>query len=476
MALKTEGKRSKRIQILKKCISCVYRLLCFVGLLVQVVSITKTYLTYEIATKLTIGVDHILRIPDYTICTTFVPLLDAKWVRDVKKLDVGRDFLNVSRVVTVQEILEKTPAPSHLLTSCMTRSKDTYGVNFHLKNQCLQHFNITKSVFKEFVCYTLKIKTNSSIDLKKITFSRRLSRVVFIFNLDSSFNAVMSLKPMVHITGSLPYTTSSFSMEHSRKVYGQPNSTPNFNTIKTSYTKYVISRLPPPFASRCRSYKESDDVLGNTRDDCIQTCLKGTTPKALGKVPFTSFIQQPIDMKQISMEDLKIRNISYILNKLEHACQSQCSQLDCFLTFTVTSGTTEIDVKMRLLVYSPNSPDLVVQEEEAFKFLDFLIFIASCVGSWLGLSFLSFDPIDLYEIIFSYTRKDKVSEVTTSSLCRRKSIFPESRTSHNFNVKSELESYREYNRRLLSYLETTRKKEMNELRQEMKSFRIQFQH
>ena len=465
----------QRIKLLKKCLSCVYRLICFVGLLVQVATVTKTYLEYPTSTKLTIDVDHYLKIPDFTICMSVVSILDSKWVRQAKRLDVKRDSDNVSQVLSVQEILDETPSSHHIMDSCMTRSSNSYQVFFHQGTRCLNVFNITKSVFGEYVCYTLELKTNSTIDLRKITFSRRLSRVLFIFNLNDSLSSVMTLKPMVHMPGSFPYKTASFSMTHNRKPYGQPDLLPNFNTIKSSYTKYVISRLPPPFGSKCRNYSATSDVdYPMTKEDCIQKCLLRSVPQELGKVPFTSAIRVPVKLIQLSMLDMDDDATSAILNRLELDCRSQCSQLDCHSTFTITSGFTEVDVKMRLLVYSPNSPDLLLQEEEAFRFLDFLIFVSSCVGSWLGLSFISFDPVDLYEIMTSWSKSvSNQVEPKRTGLVRRRSIFTDKRTCLNFNVTRELESYKEYNRRLLSSLETTRKKEMSLLRQELQAFKKQ---
>lgn len=216
MFLKIAVEDERRKEIIKKCISVTYQLLCLIGLIVQCVSVTMTYFEYKTTTKINIDLRYEIEMPDYTICMSFTSLLDAVWVKQNKKLDLKREGNNVSRIVTIQEILDHTPDSRFLLDSCITRYPYSYKVQDHKGFQCLDQFDISKSVFGEFVCYTLSLKRRDSqmkYNTKKIIYSRRLSRIMYVFNLNhSTFDSVTVMKPMIHNTGTLPYITSSFSM------------------------------------------------------------------------------------------------------------------------------------------------------------------------------------------------------------------------------------------------------------------------
>ena len=444
-------------RIAKKVISRLYLMACLTGLTVQVVTVSISYFGYETQTKLNIRVSYDLIAPDLTMCVKF---------RDMQTSSMTiREALFSSRNATTSP---------YIISKCMTRSNHSYNYEILDARSCLDIFSVSKSVYLEYVCYRISMKSRQQFrDLRKVMYSRHWSRMMLMFYIDFGFmKSVKLMKLLIHDRADTPYITSSYCMTFEVQD-------PNHSTFKSSYTMYQIQRLASPYTSHCRNYTADSGNRFMTRESCIQECLMRRVIPKTGLAPFSSFVSEPLPIRQITMNDVKQNaSISQTLVRLESECEGECSQLDCDVDFLITHSESLLEQESKMIVFTPNSPDILVHEEIAFRLVDFLIFIASCFGSWLGLSFLHFNPIDVYEHIIQIARimrqdernllrrnhrkqHDLVTSPPHGTAFTRRSLFNTRR------VASPPRPCKEYCRDLVSFVDHKCRRQMNDLRMQI---------
>lgn len=433
---------------------------CLTGLTVQVVTVSISYFGYQTLTKLNIHISYDLFTPDLTMCVKFLEIKASN--------------------MTIREVIISSPNATTfppIISKCMTRSNDSYKVLFWDSGSCQEIFAVNKRIFQEFVCYTISVRSPHQFrDLRKIVYSRKWARVLLMFYVDPGFlKSIERIKLMIHDHMNTPYITSAYGMTFEARD-------PHHHTLTTSYTMYRIHRLASPYMSHCRNYSEESRNKFMTRESCIQECLMRRLIHNMSLVPFTAFVTEPLDLRQMSMIDLQNVSVSQTLNQEEDECEGKCSQLDCDVDFIITHSESLLERESKMIVFTPDSPDILVHEEVSFRLVDYLIFIASCFGSWLGLSFLHLNPIDVYEHIIQIThmmRQQREGEHQRENQLRvhrkqhdlvtipnhaaftRKSLFNTRR------LTSPPQPCKEYCRDLVSFVHLKCRREMNDLRMQI---------
>lgn len=408
---------------LRNCLNRTWNILSFAGFLYQVTAISIIYFNYEVDNNVSIEssttspLSSSITYPDYTVCFDTESLVDEKVINSITIDETNGPLVNL----TIEQIFKSTPDTNDLVESCVSRrspSDRTSSSNGHdlslrprmyPKSDCYKMFEVTKSVFEEHTCYTINPKGDERLKskLRPIVYSGKWSRILYLFYLnDKQFARVNTIKPLIHPRKTLPYKTYAYSPWFARRWnYKSTRSNKytskvsEYNSFKSSNMVYKVHRLGPPYESRCFNYSQ---VTFTGQEDCIQKCLLSELMSKLSLLPFTTYIDKPIRMKQLSMSQLERENVSQIVQESDDVCFNKCQRPSCFSEISITSGEAELYSSLRLIVFTPSSPDIIVSEEIAFKLLDYLIYLFSCFGSWWGLCWFTLNPIKLYDAIKTF--------------------------------------------------------------------------
>lgn len=418
----------KRPFDLRRLIQRPWNLFCTIGFIYQVCAVSVVYFNYEVNNSISVEssagspLASSIEFPDYTVCFDTESLIDPKVIR-TGSID---PFTNPIANLTIQQMLDNTPTSDNLIDTCISRiglvdnshhstdskynSRALHRVQLYSKVNCYKLYNVTKGIFEEYTCYTIRLNSydHSKYNLRPIVNSGKWSRLLYMFHLNvSSFEKISLIKPLIHPPQSFPYVTSAYSTWFVRRshdynyfnsIYGRKfgldDSFPLYNSFKSSYNLYKIRRLKTPYESKCFNYTKFN-LHG--QEDCIQQCLLEQLTTNLHLVPFTSFIKTPMNLGQLTLSQLESGNSTKLLDLSDEICFSRCSHPSCFSQISITNGEAELYPSLRLIVFTPSSPDIVVTEEPTFPLLDYLIYLFSCFGSWFGLCWFTLNPVKLYD-------------------------------------------------------------------------------
>ena len=402
---------------LRNAVNRTWNTLSLSGFVYQVTAISIIYFNYEVDNNISIEsstaspLASSIVYPDYTVCFDTESLIDEKVINSVTLDETNGPLVNL----TIEQIFKSTPDTNDLIESCVSRrlpgdytsssnelDSSSTRARMYSKSDCYKMYEVTKSVFEEHTCYKINPKGEERVKskLRSIVYSGKWSRILYLFYLnDEQFDRVNTIRPLIHPRKTLPYKTYAYSPWFARRWKSSPRDKYSsklceYNSFKSSNMVYKIQRLGPPYESRCFNYS---GVSFTGQEDCIQKCLLSELMSKLARVPFTTYIDRPIRMKQLSMSQLERENVSRVVQVSDDLCFSKCHRPSCFSQISITSGEAELYSTLRLIVFTPSSPDIIVTEEVAFTLLDYFIYLFSCFGSWWGLCWFTLNPIKFYD-------------------------------------------------------------------------------
>lgn len=167
--------------------------------------------------------------------------------------------------------------------------------------------------------------------------------------------------------------------------------------MQAEYSTLTVYLLPPPFATQCSDYQNNN----GSRKSCFNDCIDREVQKTFGKVPFNVPRVQSCDLRPVNGEDISNVTFTKILDALEDRCDIFCSRMTCIDHFYTTSLQKEEKDEfgvVSLQVTAPKAAEITVTNTPTLTFTDFFVYVTSCFGTWFGLSVLSFQPSNVWQL------------------------------------------------------------------------------
>ena len=271
-----------------------------------------------------------------------------------------------------------------LLTNAIIRYPNVYLVQeFNTTETIRQNVDVSKFYVQEYVCYRLAIKTNDSLNFARVATAYEWPGMAFNyrFRIELTYKTT-SVVPVVHQGyNSLPH----FALMMARSV---PS---NGSDIRLSYQNIVTYSLQAPYKTNCRHYH---------RSACLSECVINRTLDTLNVFPYTCLIPELNNYnmsRPLFPHDLGNRTLMESYESIIGECLHKCSHATCHYIQTITrietvSKTTPFNTT-QVRVSIPTFPTIAIRYAARFGFLEYLIYIMSCVGTWLGISVLSLNPV-----------------------------------------------------------------------------------
>lgn len=91
----------------------------------------------------------------------------------------------------------------------------------------------------------------------------------------------------------------------------------------------------------------------------------------------------------MSVPDLENSTFYEMFSKIENICKLHCWRPNSEEIYYVTQVVdTEADTNIELSVYTPSQPTTITESYPEMELIDFVIYLSSCLGLWIGWSVL----------------------------------------------------------------------------------------
>lgn len=131
---------------------------------------------------------------------------------------------------------------------------------------------------------------------------------------------------------------------------------------------------------------------------CYSHCVRNGTLTKFNKLPFTSIVvdgDQEANHFHVSTNDVYNDTFGDLLNEIQYRCYLKCKAPDCETTYYVTKALPRPlyrrAVGVRLM--APREPTTNVANSPKMEFVEYVIFVLSSLGTWLGLSVFDLNKI-----------------------------------------------------------------------------------
>ena len=381
----------------------------FLGFIFQATTVSSQYFKYETRTQVYVQIPEKAVYHNIALCISYIDLMDAIRLKketgiEWKKMKLDFSNLYSERPVSIHQVFNYTPEAENAIDSCVVRTND-WMFKPMLGRDCQKHFNVTKFLTLEFMCYGIKPNNHPAVELSFVTQSLYFPFTMFEVGMQSSFSGADFVN-LVAYTGNYPFVSRNFaSLASLSSGPGAKNKTYNFFSL--FFSDYSIKQLPAPFDTRCRNL--STELQFTCKYDCLVRRYK-----SLKMMPVNSIIPDPLDYQILGYKDLQDPDILALVSKNDRECQKECFFSPCLQQYTKTTvepSFLEGEV-LRLGLRSPVDPDIETEAVPVMRFFELFSFLCSCFGTWFGISFMTMDHFRhaLFRAPASRSRKSKLAK------------------------------------------------------------------
>lgn len=157
-----------------------------------------------------------------------------------------------------------------------------------------------------------------------------------------------------------------------------------------SSQSYFLKRLPSPYTDKCVDYKRYGY---RNHHDAIRKCLNFEHVER-----YEEASDAQIFLMNTSYQNYRIRSREPENRDIWTKCLKEVMNADCeqelILTIIVRKVMPVLEVDgTHFSLSRSKSPSLRIQSKERIDDIDFITYILGALGSWLGFSFLNFNPV-----------------------------------------------------------------------------------
>lgn len=379
--------------------------ICVLGCLYQVWIVTRTYLAFDVATKVYIYLPETMNSPAISVCSNYSDLVHLPLARRKYRLEsrarhplTWAQRATLQSQVTVGDVFRLTPkslVPSagHLLAQCRVRSPSNYTISLMRNGQCNELFAVERFLLQESLCYMFRLRESVVEEKERVHNVNRLSQSLshnglFYKLYLSAGKWFLYWTSRMRIVAHTPKTLPFMSYSLSPLILREANTRFQLNKVIVTFSLVQIHLLPPPYVTNCD--------IGNMKNKCLNKCIHSLTLARLAKVPFSVVIRESditsglIDGKHriVGEREMADGATNSIIQNITFVCNSRCSRSNCYLDYTLTQPIKFKSLKRRFIVLEVGSisqPFVKIDTLPSFELNDYLLMIFSLCGFWLGL-------------------------------------------------------------------------------------------
>lgn len=350
---------------------------CTAGCAYQVIDISKRYFSYPTKRYMKVQVVIKLSPPGVSVCWSLkenVGSINNETTEDWKKLYKFLDTANVQTIISLMpsNVTVLNPDPG-----CVIRFTDqmSWRYPWYNREECHKLINVEKYLYRLTLCY--KFTPNAMIGQLN-TKHASLSPFIYMLLLDmETFLNMHAVTAYGHNSKSSPLFDSVFSIENAIKSH---NETYRIGIIVTPLS---MDRLKAPYDTNCRN-----GVRFKTGSEYRLRELNIATMRELQHVHTLEHVSNPYPYPILHSGSFRNETLNDKFMEL-NGNLSKASFTACHFEYNIPRVRIEQDERIAIVVNWPQDPSFNVQSMPDQDIIDFIIYICSTVGMWLGLSVFS---------------------------------------------------------------------------------------
>lgn len=401
--------------------NAIFNLICIIGCLYQLHSIVSAYFEYGTVTKINYSKPSILHYPSLHYC--FLCLEDAINITEMESkygISVQRNSSNeifrLMDIITIADMIEFTPSGE--IEDCSYRDAAGNNMIEGQKFDCNIYFNIRKYVVQQYICYALTAKKQSSFMFRSIETSLQYDRSIFEIRFTGVLARYRKIRPII-TQWKYPYLESAYAPAYYKDSEEDM-------TIHVSCQNISNHLLGFPFDEFVCEEKSETNFF-----HCLDSCMENVTMENLGRMPFTSFLDERTDGKLVSDSMVKNETVSNMLNEWYIGCKKSCPMFPCHHHYCLTVGRAVTSIMFKnvqgsgssILVDAPPYPDTDIIHLPNVPLIDSLIYILSSLGTWFGFVIISCNPISIIRICYHGLKTRRVRRVESTETQPERDVF-----------------------------------------------------
>lgn len=384
--------------------SYLMRVFCIAGATYMVVNMTRLYFEYRVTTVINIQIDDMVSPYATTICVRYTDILDyqrleqetgRKW-RHVRDLEA---VMKYKENLTVAEIFEYTPGKEGIVDSIIFRVKGTYQM-FHSKG--VKDLETKKFLFSEFICYKIALKSQflQPMPYDSLSVTTKSPGLVYEIRFSDSLSMAHYMRLSLAPAYAIPRRSLKFQPiirrgdRSTQRIHNNSSFQPTINYFFNSVSRVETDYLPAPYETDCLHYRTKTRFSSDAT--CHQTCVEELVLKNMDLVTFTSVITKPYDKKMIVNPTFLSQDGEEEFHRIHEFCdKGLCRKRDCRYRAVMTTTTSIPDRLFRSRMMVPNQPSIRKKTFPKTDFIEYFTFVSSAISTWIGISVLWFDPINV---------------------------------------------------------------------------------
>lgn len=364
---------------LSQIISVIFTTAILTGFMLQISQVSNHYFSYKTTNRINTRTQYAGRPIVGSICFRYVDIIDRErlgWRK--RKPGNSSQIHHESSRLTIRQIFEFTPGTNETLDECDYRNGPISRLQHARNRVCQKVFIIRKFYMSEFMCYSFEqVNTNQlgrDFIAHDLHTTYTVGRVLFNRKLFSDVERIFPMMSWAYLPSRSRYYSETFVLDAKLRY------------VKIAPSYFWIHLLPPPYDTGCRN------AASQTHYDCKRECYLSKF-KPHNRVPFSEILERKYDLKHINFYDMTNTTMERVIAASEKECNRKCyfppcSTVRVLTTTRVPGGVWETRVRIAFL--QPRGPDTSTFAVPVMTFIEFFSFIASCFGTWFGISFYSF--------------------------------------------------------------------------------------
>lgn len=432
------------VNLFNKFTSVFYLAFCIAGFVYQVVLISNVFFRYDVILNNELYLPGKLKLPGLNVCFRYGDIIDfdminAKYPGKNLTYEEGvkNNFEDLQNVVTIEDIYDMTPYDPDILIFCSVRTVPSYYLT-DLKGdeECHKlYWEVTQYFIMGLICYKFNHThefQNETLEIDQVAFTYDNPGMIFQISLNqTSFARADYFRAIVTEGVRDPTETLGFA-QTMRRLYDPVEKSGEFNSFRIDFYRYRVSRLKPPYTTWCREYHEKSTKMKQSQKDCINICISKQSRELLGKVMFNQ-AEIKWNMSHVTQKTLEDDKVLEIFQRFQKVCLDECSQIPCEEGRSV-SQIESIPTEAKGIDFTVSSPMHMfyhIMYYPKLTFMDYFVYVSSCIGVWFGLSFWRLNPVGQMAFCFSNLKmKNSTRNIT--------SVIRKQNTTHKNQLKTKV--------------------------------------
>lgn len=369
------------------------------------------YFSYKTNSEISVYHPSLLSPPVISFCVYVQPLISDAIMNNFDH--EGNSIVRMKVNISLNNVFRLTPKHTDIMLRCgiFTTTGRHLRRNGH---ECNQLFNFSRYFMESLQCYMFERKEENLYDFQRI--AREGEGVVYGFWLNTTvFKNHTYFKVIMHDKG-LPFTSRYFAgyIPGPHAVGGRGL------TYHFSYAIIEHKKLPPPYETNC--VKEAD-WQPNCHLKCAVESIEEQFNRLTSAWPLSESNDHnfnydlPLLYNTYKMKESQISTY----NSLLHNCSGKCKRDPCEVQFSQTSLQAHFESdQIEMWFQLPVTPTMKLAHSPFFVMNDYIIYVMSCLGTWLGLSVIAMNPFKFLE---SYNSRQNNCNCNSMRSCNRSRVY-----------------------------------------------------